>query len=198
MILVLSHISLVPVLALNLNFNPILTTASLATETVASFQKTQPLLLASSRGEKDDRRRGECEPFAAIQSDIWSFNICEADTFCYATPQQIRLWLPQEKRSGLTDRLVITNTHSGKSMRLSWRASHSTITWPVQRMPISSGIAYLLKLRREQVYFSKEIVLYKIPDNIKHNIEQLRWMKQQGCSSQLEMLLQYLHQLLQN
>ncbi len=140
-------------------------------------------MLASNRGGKDDRRRGECEPVTKL--DTWTFNVCEADIFCYATPEQIHLWLPKEKRSGRTDRLVITSTNLDKPLELSWRASHSTMAWPVKRVPIASGVGYLLELKKEQVYFSKKIVLYQIPANLKTKSDQVDWMKQQGCSSQL-------------
>jgi hypothetical protein len=158
------------------------TLASESVENTIATDSQAQLLVA---GRKDRRRRGECES----SPDVWALNVCETDRFCYPAPEKVRLWLPMHKRSGRTDRLVITNTETFESIILSWRASDATRIWPLEKMPIYSDVPYLIQLKRELVYFSKAIVLYQIPDHLKTTAEKAAWMKQKGCRSQAEMLL---------
>lgn len=149
--------------------------------TVPSYsQEQQPLLLAEKFG---NRRRGNC----GISPDVWALNICDTGPFCYTTAEKVSLWLPENNRSGRTDKLVIKNTVNQEQLELRWPASQATLAWPANQMPISSGTPYLIQVQRSNYY--KEITLYKIPENLSET-QRAEWMKRQGCLGQVETLVE--------
>jgi hypothetical protein len=134
--------------------------------------------------KKDKRRRSEC----GVSPSLWTLNLCETHKFCYLAQKQVKLWEPQHKRSRRTKRLLIKNTRTQQRVELTWRASQETIDWPIEQMPIESGTAYLIQLKKRRVYFEREIYLYQVPNYLKTTRQRVDWMTQQGCAWQVEMV----------
>jgi len=132
--------------------------------------------------KKDDRRRSDHD-----SPSIWTVNFYESNTFCYVT-EQIDLWLPEDKRSGqMNDRVVIKNTRSQSVVIKIWPASKETLVWPINKMPIESGVTYLIGIKKGLDYPLNEIVLHQIPANLSVG-EQIAEMRQKGCSQQADKL----------
>jgi len=133
--------------------------------------------------KKEPRRRGDCDLL-----NVWTANICETNTFCYQTPEQVRLWLPQHKRSGqMNDRLVLQNRVTQTTVIKQWAASEATFTWPISRMPLQSGTTYWVGLKKGRGYSLIELTLHQISANLS-KIEKISKMRQLGCFQQADML----------
>jgi len=173
------------IFALGLSVNTTMASDSLENTLTVYSQGEQPLLLAKRR---DGRQRGEC----GISPTPWALNLCKSNTFCYVSQEQVSLWLPEDQRSKGTVRAVIENTQSGAETKLSWRSWAPTLAWPTEKMPLSSedvSFSIELKKRRESVFY-KEIFLYPIPAYLQTNSERADWMKDNGCTSQADRLLE--------
>jgi len=132
---------------------------------------------------KDSRRREVCKE----SPSIWTVNICQPHSFCYVT-EQIDLWLPKNKRSGqMNDRVVIQNTVSQLVVIEPWPASKDTLVWPLDKMPIQSGVTYSISVKKGPDYPPKEIVLHQLPADLSVE-EQIVEMRQKGCTQQAEQL----------
>ena len=134
--------------------------------------------------KKDQRRRGDCED----SPSLWTLNLCETHKFCYLAPETVNLWPPKHPRG--TKRLVIKNTQTQQRIELTWRSSKETMEWPIESLPIESGTAYLIQLKKRRIYFEREIYLYQVPNYLTTTLEQVDWMKEQGCAWQVEMFRQ--------
>ncbi len=132
---------------------------------------------------KDSRRREGCND----SPNIWTLNLCQSNTFCYVT-EQIDLWLPENKRSGqMNDRVVIQNTVSQNVVIEPWPASKDTLVWPLDKMPIQSGVTYSIGIKKGPDYPLKEIVLHQLPADLSVE-EQIVEMRQKGCTQQADQL----------
>jgi len=133
--------------------------------------------------KKDSRRRDGCDD----SPSIWTVNLCQSNTFCYVT-ELIYLWLPENKRSGQrNDRVVIKNTVSQSVVIEIWPASKETLVWPLNKMPIQSGVTYLIGIKEGRDYPLEKIVLHQIPANLSVE-EQIFEMRRKGCSQQADKL----------
>jgi hypothetical protein len=172
------------VLALGLGISTAVVPESFENTTAVSSQEEQPRLLA---GRFDRRQRGEC----GTPPHIWALNLCQTEPFCYADPFSVELWQPKDKRSGYRkDRLVIENTApGGQQVRIRWQASKATRAWPMSKMPIQSGTAYLITLKKSQGHSLKKIKMYQIPADYNTNAQRAAaWMRWRGCTPQVDML----------
>ena len=134
--------------------------------------------------KKETRRRGDCN----FSPSVWTVNICQSQTVCYVQPEEVHLWLPEHKRSGLmNDRLLIKNMASQTVMIASWAASKPTLGWPVLKMPLESGTTYLIGLNMGGHYSLKKFVFHQIPSHLPVS-EQVAAMKEKGCTEQADML----------
>ncbi len=164
-------------LVLSLFFNVTLLT-SCSQNTISYSSEKQGI-----EKRKDSRRREGCND----SPSIWTVNLCQSNTFCYVT-EQIDLWLPENKRSGqMNDRVVIQNTASQLVVIEPWPASKDTLVWPLDKMPIQSGVTYLIGIKKGLDYPRKEIVLHQIPADLSVE-EQIVEMRQKGCTQQAEQL----------
>ena len=127
--------------------------------------------------------RGEC----GTSPNVWTLNICQSYKFCYAAPDEVSLWL--EKRPRGTAKVLVENSNTSDSIRLSWRKSDTTLDWQEKLVPIYSGASYRIKIWQRKFRFEKEISLYQIPPELKTITAKAKWMKHNGCQSQAEMLL---------
>ncbi len=143
------------------------------------------LLLAEAyRG----RRRGECEGDPNT-NNAWTLNLCELGPFCYDSPSQVSLWLPDNKRSGRTDRIKIRKNTEDDAVSVRWDAEGNTFSWSETGLSIESGMSYVIKVRKGRTdYFNGEFVLYRIPDNYRTDAQKANWMRDQGCTSQANIL----------
>jgi len=134
--------------------------------------------------KKDSRRRDGCDD----SPSIWTVNLCQSNTFCYVTTEQIDLWLPKNQRSGQrNDRMVIKNTVSQSVVIEVWPASKETLVWPLKKMPIQSGVTYSIGIKEGRDYPLEKIVLHQIPANLSVE-EQIVEMRRKGCSQQADKL----------
>ncbi len=172
------------ILALGLSVNTTMASDSLENTLTVYSQGEQPLLLAKRR---DGRQRGEC----GRSPSLWALNLCESNTFCYVTQEQVSLWLPKDERLNKSVRAVIENSQSGAKAQLTWKISAPTLAWP-EKVPLSSEeVSFSIKLKkRGHSVFYKEIFLYQIPAYRQTNAERADWMTQMGCTSQAERLLE--------
>ena len=163
-----------------LGFNSAIAFESTESAKNVSAQETQTPV----EKKKEPRRRGDCEHLP----NVWTINICETNVFCYQTPKDVRLWLPTHKRSGqMNDRLVIQNQATQRTVIEQWDASEATLTWPLAKMPLQSGITYRVGLKNGRDYPLVELILYQISTRLS-TTEQIAAMRQQGCSQQADML----------
>jgi len=127
--------------------------------------------------------RGEC----GTSPNVWALNICQSNKFCYAAPDEVSLWL--EKRPKGTVKVLVKNLGTSDLIKFSWKASDATtLDWP-KKVPISSGATYNIKIWKRKFKIEKKISLYQIPQELKTIAAKTEWMKQNGCQSQAEMLL---------
>ena len=172
--------------ALGLSINTVLASGHL--EPTSAYQGKQQ----SPLGEKLDSRRrtaGECD----IPPNVWAVNIlCETAPFCYLAQEEVRLWLPEEKRLGLKALVIKTRKPIRQKAELHWPASAETQPWPVEQMPIQSGVPHRMELKtRQGSSLRKTITLYQIPVEYRNTTaEQAQWMAQRGCTQQADMRLQ--------
>jgi hypothetical protein len=166
-------------LALALSFNSAMAFESFYhTKNVYWQQKPSPV-----EKKKEPRRRGDCD-----LQNLWTASLCETNTFCYQTPEQLHLWLPKHKRSGLmTDRLVIINQATRSVVIKQWAASKATFAWPLVDMPLQSGTHYQVGLKNGRDYSFIELTLHQIPAELSVT-EQINAMRQLGCSEQADMI----------
>jgi hypothetical protein len=165
---------------ITLGINPAIAADNLSTSSGVISAQSQPatVLLAE---KFSSRRRGECD----VSPALWTINVCETTNFCYKNAEDVSIWLPQEYRSGrTTDRLVI-KTFQGE-IELRWAASQESLPWPLKRMPINSGMPYLIGLKDNSNY--SQVMFYQIPAQLS-DADEIEWMRQNGCSSQVQMLL---------
>ncbi|RKZ42525.1 MAG: hypothetical protein DRQ49_01575 [Gammaproteobacteria bacterium] len=174
----LSHTGLI--LALGLSFNTAIANENSDRTIPIYTQGEQPLLLAE---KYSNRRRGDC----GTSPDIWALNICETSKFCYVQPENVSLWLSEDKRAEWVDWVFIKDSVSHKEVELRWSASKQTLAWPwqIKRMPIQSGKLYLIKRKGDMTY--NEVILYQIPANLSKE-EQKDWMREKGCIPQVNIL----------
>ncbi|NJO14352.1 MAG: hypothetical protein HC877_00965 [Thioploca sp.] len=149
--------------------------------TPVTVKNPQPLWLAE---KFESRRRG----LENTPPKIWAINIHHYRDFCYLTPEEIVLWLPEDNRSGQLDRLIIKEKQTQREIKLRWLAHETTLAWPNNRLPIQPGHTYLIKLGDASEY--NEIIVHQIPLKNQTIAGQIQWMKQQGCDWQAEMLLE--------
>ncbi|RKZ88316.1 MAG: hypothetical protein DRR19_12675 [Candidatus Parabeggiatoa sp. nov. 1] len=124
-----------------------------------------------------------CIPPNGETLDVWTLNVyCENCRFCYLAQEEVRLWLPEEKRLGLKT-LVIKTRRPRQKVKLRWPASEETLPWPVEEMPIQSGVPHRIKGKT-----SSTITLHQIPAEYRTTAEQAQWMEEKGCMQQAEML----------
>lgn len=180
------HFSFFILLAVGLSVEMIMASPySENSQTVLSQKKAEELPTKT----KDVRRRSEC----GVSPSIWTLNLCETHKFCYLASQKLQLWEPKHKRARGSKRLLIKNIQTQKKIELTWRASQETIAWPIEKMPIESGAAYLIQLKKRRVYFEREIYLYQVPNHLETAVEKMDWMTQQGCAWQVKMFQEKLN-----
>ena len=135
----------------------------------------------------DTRRRGNC----GISPDVWTINLCDPpQTFCYFAPEQVKLWLPKEKRSKRMDRLEFKkadDTMTNETVIKRWSNSDTVLEWPAM-ISIESGTKYLIKLKKWES--SKTIQMYKIEynPNTDDDAQLLKLLKSSKCNSQADRL----------
>jgi len=174
--MLLRSMSLCLTLGLGINFA---TASEILNTTTIYEQGEQPLQVAA---KLDTRRRGDC----GTPPDAWTLNICEPHPFCYVASKTVKLWLSEKQRSGRMDKLVIKKSGTPKGIEERWSASKKTLDWPIRKMPIESGKAYLIKLKNSSS--SNEISMYEIPETKQTLDEQVEFMKEKGCTPQVEMI----------
>jgi hypothetical protein len=175
----LLHPSLI--LTLSLSLNTAIASENLENTTHVNFQSEYPRLLA---GILDERRRGtQCD---LLPPKVWALNISceELSQFCYIAQEEVTLWLPQNKRAGLSS--IVIKIRRTQGVELPWTASTETVDWPVAQVPIQSGNRYSVIFNRGGPAL-KVITLHQVP--AEYTVaEKAEWMKEKGCIDQAEML----------
>jgi len=177
----LLHPSLI--LTLSLSLNTAIASENLENTTHVDFQSEYPRLLA---GKFDERRRGtQCE---LLPPKVWALNISceELSQFCYIAQEELSLWLPQNRRAGLSS--IVIKIRRTQGVELPWTASTETMDWPVDQVPIQSGSRYTVVFNRGEPVPNKVITLYQVPVEYTTEAEKAEWMKEKGCIDQAEML----------
>lgn len=172
------------ILALGLSINTVIIPQTLENTTVEQSQGAElPLLIA---GRLDRRRRSDD---CGTPPHVWTISLCQTDPFCYVDPNQVELWMPNDKRSGgMVDRIVIKNTDNDQQVKLRWRDSEATLSWPLSEMPIQSGTAYLITLKKSRGHSPNQITMYQVPSYYRTDADRAEWMMQRGCIPQADML----------
>lgn len=138
------------------------------------------------------RRRGIGGDISGCDTspDLWALNIfCETLSFCYVTPNKVKLWRPENSKRPLGQvQAVIKSRATRQKVELSWPAQEY-LAWPEQ-MPIESGSTYMLTLKkRGSNYLPRSRVLYQIPAKYQTLDEKaVKWMRENGCIAQAEKL----------
>ncbi|MDM8569331.1 hypothetical protein QUF50_07470, partial [Thiotrichales bacterium HSG1] len=90
----------------------------------------EPIHLAE---KPDSRRRGtNC----GVPPNVWAISMCKTDSFCYANPKDVVLWLPPVKRNEGSNFVTIKNLDAYRRITKRWRASDATIPWPIDDVPL--------------------------------------------------------------
>ncbi len=119
---------------------------------------------------------------------IWLIDVStQKRYFCIAPSERVILWRPESK-SYTASRLLITHKKTGQKARLMWPAYQTRLPWP-SNLPIIYGEIYTVALTTYSRTFSKELVLYQVPDSLPTNSHKVVWMVGRGCIPQANMLL---------
>lgn len=170
------------IFALVLSVNTTMASESLENTLTLYYQGEQPLFIAK---KKDSRQRGEC----GTSPNTWALNLCESNTFCYLTEEEVSLWLPEAQRLNQRVRVEIKNMQNGAKTQLIWPALTPTLAWPIKKRSLSSGEAFSIELKkRRHSLFYKEIFLYPIPAYLQTNAQRAEWMRDNACTLQAERL----------
>jgi hypothetical protein len=173
------------VLALTLSLNSVTAEESIDNSPPV-FSQGEPLLLLAEA--YSGRRRGECEGHPNT-NNAWTLNLCEYGPFCYESASQVNLWLPDNKRSGRTDRIEIRKNTEDEGGEERWDAGKTTFNWSDSGLSIESGMRYVIKVRKRNVdYFNGEIILYQVPSHYRTRTQKAQWMREVGCRSQANKL----------
>ncbi|MFK5969395.1 MAG: hypothetical protein QM487_04640 [Candidatus Marithrix sp.] len=135
----------------------------------------------------DTRRRGiGC----GIPPNIWAVSICKIDAFCYAAPNEVSLWLPPAKRAEGSNFVTIKNLATKQKITKRWQVSDITIPWPIEEVPLITGANYSIRLSNRNGASVYSVILNAIPSKLLKVVQQIEWMKEKGCTKQVEMLLE--------
>ncbi len=130
------------------------------------------------------RRRSED---GELPPHLWAIDIQQYRDFCYLTPDQVGLWLPNKSRTEQSNQLIIKNSQTQQEIELRWPTNEMIIAWPSKRLSIQSDHTYLIKTNHDLNY--KTIIMHQIPAEHNTIAQQANWMKQRGCLSQANRLL---------
>ena len=176
-------------LALGMSLN-IATASETIDGTIATgYQGQQPLLLAE---RYTSRRRGiECQGTPPSDATDWTLNICEYVQFCYVDPQDIKLWLPDNKLPVTGKAKVVIKKSGSSEIQATGRwGKGKTWNWP-EGASIETGTTYLITLRKGPQYFLRDadIVLHKMPDSFSSELEKADWINENCSEPQVDQLV---------
>ena len=118
--------------------------------------------------------------------NVWALDICQSRN-CYAAPNQVSLWW-EKRPPNRTVQVKVKNLNNSDSVRLSWSKKNTTWDWPEESMPIYSGTSYQIRIWNRSFEFQGKISLYQIPTEHETVAAKAKWMRENGCESQAEML----------
>ncbi len=161
---------------------------SFNTATVAEFDQNNSSYEPIKLTEKfDTRRRGiDC----GTPPNIWSISVCKKDAFCYATPNEVSLWLPPAKRAEGSNFVTIENLDTNQKITKRWQVSDITIPWPIEEVPLITGANYSIRMSNRNGASVYSVILNAMPPELLEVAQQIEWMKEKGCTKQVEMLLE--------
>ncbi|HHB92662.1 MAG TPA: hypothetical protein ENK59_05560 [Thioploca sp.] len=157
---------------------------TMATELTQVSSSYEPIKLTE---KFDTRRRGiGC----GTPPNIWAVSICKMDAFCYTAPNEVSLWLPPAKRTEGFNFVTIKNLTTKQKITKRWQVSDITIPWPIGEVPLISGDNYSIGFSNRNGASSYSVILNAIPSELSEVVQQIEWMKEKGCTKQVEMLLE--------
>jgi len=155
-------------------------------EFTQGFSSQEPIQLAE---KIDTRRRGLRGNSCDNPPNVWAISMCQTDSFCYANPNEVSLWLPPVKRADGSNFVTVKNLDTKQEITKRWQVSDITIPWPIEEVPLTTGTSYTIRLSNRDGSNSYSLILNAIPPNLLKLAERLEWMKEKGCTRQVEMLI---------
>ncbi|MDM8564991.1 hypothetical protein QUF74_05000 [Candidatus Halobeggiatoa sp. HSG11] len=154
-----------------------------ATASESTQYSQEPIQLAE---KFDTRRRGMG---CGTPPSIWAMGMCKIDSFCYANPEDVILWLPPVKRTEGSNFITVKNLATQQEITKRWQISDTTIPWPIEEVPLTTETNYSIRLSNRNGVNTYSVILNMIPSELSKITQQIEWMKEKGCTQQAEMFL---------